>query len=111
MMILFGDMMILFGVHDDPLWWHDDPLWWHDVSLFAGLAKAADTDDDVTIEDDIGKSRDGSKTDDEVVKRYVHRQRPQIILGMGSANERRHYNVTSSLIGWAHTQNDLWKTV
>ena len=27
---------------------------------------------------------------------------------MGSANERRRYNVTSSLIGWAHTQNDLW---
>ena len=29
-----------------------------------------------------------------------------IILGMGSANERRRYNVTSSLIGRAHTQND-----
>ena len=29
-----------------------------------------------------------------------------IILGMGSANERRHYNAMSSLIGWAHTQND-----
>ena len=28
-----------------------------------------------------------------------------VILGMGSANERRRYNVTSSLIGWAHTQN------
>ena len=25
---------------------------------------------------------------------------------MGSANERRRYNVTSSIIGWAHTQND-----
>ena len=25
---------------------------------------------------------------------------------MGSANERWCYNVTSSLIGWAHTQND-----
>ena len=25
---------------------------------------------------------------------------------MGSANERWRYNVTSSLIGWAHTQND-----
>ena len=24
---------------------------------------------------------------------------------MGSANERRRYNVTSSLIGWAHSQN------
>ena len=27
-----------------------------------------------------------------------------IILGMGSANERRHYNVTSSLIAWVHNQ-------
>ena len=27
---------------------------------------------------------------------------------MGSANERRCYIVTPSLIGWAHTQNDLW---
>ena len=25
---------------------------------------------------------------------------------MGSANERRRYVVTASLIGWAHTQND-----
>ena len=33
-----------------------------------------------------------------------------IILGMDSANERRCYSVTSSLIGWAQTQNDpcLW---
>ena len=29
-----------------------------------------------------------------------------IILGMGSVNERRRHSVTSSLIGWAHTQND-----
>ena len=27
-----------------------------------------------------------------------------VILGMGSANERRRYIVTSSFIGWAHTQ-------
>ena len=27
---------------------------------------------------------------------------------MGSAKERRRYTVTSSLIGWAHTQNDPW---
>ena len=26
--------------------------------------------------------------------------------GMGSANERRHYIATSSLIGWAHTHDD-----
>ena len=31
-----------------------------------------------------------------------------IILCMRPANERRRYNVTSSLIGWAHTQNDPW---
>ena len=31
-----------------------------------------------------------------------------IILGMGSTNERRRYIVTSSLIGWAHIQNDPW---
>ena len=30
---------------------------------------------------------------------------PVIILGMGSANERRRYIVTPSLLGWAHTQN------
>ena len=29
-----------------------------------------------------------------------------IILCMRSTNERRRYIVTSSLIGWAHTQND-----
>ena len=28
-----------------------------------------------------------------------------IILCMRPANERRRYNVTSSLIGWAHAQN------
>ena len=32
---------------------------------------------------------------------YIH------IVGMGSANKRRRYNVTSSLIGWAHTHYDL----
>ena len=31
-----------------------------------------------------------------------------IILCMRTADERRRYNVTSSLIGWAHTQNDPW---
>ena len=29
-----------------------------------------------------------------------------LALGKRSANERRHYIVTSYLIGWAHTQND-----
>ena len=31
---------------------------------------------------------------------------PGIILGMCPANQRRCYIVTSSLIGWAHTQKD-----
>ena len=31
-------------------------------------------------------------------------------LCMHPANESRRYNVTSSLIGWAHTQNDPWGT-
>ena len=30
----------------------------------------------------------------------------EIILCLRPANERRRYNVTSPLIGWAHTQND-----
>ena len=33
---------------------------------------------------------------------------PKNHMGMCSANERRLYDVTSSLIGWAHTQNDPW---
>ena len=33
-----------------------------------------------------------------------------IILGMGSANERRRYIVTPPLIDRAHTQNDPWLT-
>ena len=32
----------------------------------------------------------------------------RIILGIGSASERRHYYVTPPLIGRAHTQNDSW---
>ena len=31
---------------------------------------------------------------------------PGIILGMGLANKRRRYNVTSFIIGWAHTKKD-----
>ena len=34
-----------------------------------------------------------------------------INLCMHPANERRRYIVTSSLIGWAHTQNDPWRQV
>ena len=35
-------------------------------------------------------------------------QNTGIILCMHPANERQHYNITSSLIGWAHAQNDPW---
>ena len=33
----------------------------------------------------------------------------RIILYMRPANGRRRYIVTSSLIGWAHIQNDPWR--
>ena len=36
------------------------------------------------------------------------RSRAGNILCMRPANERRRCNVTSSLIGWAHAQNDRW---
>lgn len=44
--------------------------------LIAAVKAAADDDDDDvdidgTIEEDLGKSRDGSRTDDEVVQRWV----------------------------------------
>ena len=32
-------------------------------------------------------------------------QDPGINLGVGTAKEKRRYNVTSSLIGWARNQN------
>ena len=41
----------------------------------------------------------------------MRRWNPGIVLCMRSANERRRYNVTSPLIGWAHTQNDPWKSI
>ena len=40
--------------------------------------------------------------------RDVGQQWAGFILCMRPANERRRYIVTSSLIGWAHTQNDPW---
>ena len=39
---------------------------------------------------------------------YVDPCSTGIILYMRRANERRRYIVTSSLIGWAHLQNDPW---
>ena len=38
--------------------------------------------------------------------RQAAKESSGIILSMCPANERWRYNVTSSLIGWAHTQND-----
>ena len=38
--------------------------------------------------------------------RIITSERYRIIMGMGSANERRRYIVTPSLIDWDHTQDD-----
>ena len=38
----------------------------------------------------------------------IYKQHTGIILCMRPANERRRYNVTSSLIGWVHSQDDPW---
>ena len=38
----------------------------------------------------------------------THNRYQGIILGMCPANERQRYNVTPSLIGWVHSQNDPW---
>lgn len=39
--------------------------------IIAASVKADDVDIDGTVEEDLGKSRDGSRTDDEVVQRSV----------------------------------------
>ena len=41
-------------------------------------------------------------------RRATSTQQKHYNLGMGSANERRRYTVTSSHIGWAYTQSDPW---
>ena len=41
----------------------------NDCSFFSAVK--AQEDDEPTVDDDLGKSRDGSRTDDEVVQRYV----------------------------------------
>ena len=43
-----------------------------------------------------------------LVKGHVQTEASGIILCMGPANERWRYNLTSSLIGWMHIQNDPW---
>ena len=43
------------------------------MSFFTAAVKAEDElDIDGAVDEDLGKSRDGSKTDDEVVQRYVY---------------------------------------
>ena len=39
----------------------------------------------------------------------INNQDLRNILCMRPANEKRRYSVTSSLIGWAHTQTDPWR--
>ena len=40
------------------------------------------------------------------IQNYYFGAISKIILGKGSANARRRYDVTSSLISWAHTQDE-----
>ena len=47
------------------------PLTDYLILLFSAVR--ADDDDEAKVEDDIGKSRDGSRTDDEAVQRLVTR--------------------------------------
>ena len=42
-------------------------------------------------------------------RRHIMLIKEGILLRMYQANERRRYNVTSSLIGWVHAQNDPCK--
>ena len=37
---------------------------------------------------------------------YISLENKEVILVIGSANERRRYILMSIHIGWAHTQND-----
>lgn len=41
------------------------------LNLFSGSVRADEVDVDGTVEEDLGKSREGSRTDDEVVQRFV----------------------------------------
>ena len=51
---------------------------------------------------------DGYETSTTGVRRLVNGYGSTgTILGMGSANERRRYNITSSHTDWTHTQNYL----
>lgn len=44
---------------------------WYFASIAASVKADDDVDIDGTVEDDLGKSRDGSRTDDEAVQRSV----------------------------------------
>lgn len=41
------------------------------LNLPSGSVRADEVDVDGTVEEDLGKSREGSRTDDEVVQRFV----------------------------------------
>jgi len=45
-------------------------LYTHRLSFVVLSVAATDEDETATVEDDIGKSRDASRTDDEVVDRF-----------------------------------------
>ena len=49
---------------------------------------------------------DGSKKDGRQI--VLSHMAAGIVLCMDSANERRRYNVTSSLIAWAHNKIEPW---
>lgn len=57
---------------------HLQTLFYFNTATFCPYAAAVKAEDEVdvdgTVEEDIGKSRDGSRTDDEVVQRWVSLQ-------------------------------------
>lgn len=55
--------------------------------LSAASVRADELDVDGTVEDDLGKSREGSRTDDEVVQRSVFKTFLQILLEVHTPNK------------------------
>ena len=84
--VLFGETLILIWLQSVAYQHHLD--WWgkikqNHVHIFTALLRSLCT--------------------------WQHNWNVGIILCMRPANERRCYIVTSSLVGWAHAQNDPWK--
>ena len=61
--------------------------------------------DDVIILKSLG-THETTGTKQSIIKHCAYSHYSGIILCMSSANERRRFIVTSSLIGWAHTQTN-----